>query len=142
MTTVDVMGVFDPLMTGFSVDSSSLADEWFADPTHGSVTWRTLVGGSGLPSSGIVSGIAAFGAGGTLKPHRHDAPEFYFGLEGEGVVTIEGTEHRIAPGVAVYLPGGAEHATVAGPDGLRMLYAFPVDRFEEVEYRFSESAYA
>lgn len=138
MTTVEILGAFAPAMTGFSVDVSTLADECFADPARGTVTWRTLVDGCATPSSGIVSGIASFGPGGTLNPHRHAHPEFYFGLEGEGTVTVDGTPHRIAPGVAVYVPGDAEHGTVAGSEGLRFLYVFAADRFDQVEYRFSQ----
>ena len=134
---VEVTGAFGAVMQGFSVDVASLADEGWPDPARGDVTWRTLIGRGETPSSGLVAGLATFGPGGRLNAHRHAAPEFYFGLEGEGVVTVDGTPHRIAAGICVYLPPDAEHATVAGEAGLRMLYAFPVDRFEEVEYRFS-----
>ena len=124
-------------LTGFSVDIDTLADEGWGEKARGSVTWRTLVDADRHPSQGLASGVATFGPGGTLNPHRHGPAEFYFGLEGEGTVTIDGVPHRIAPGVAIYLPPDAEHGTEAGPDGLRMLYVFPVDRLDEVDYRFT-----
>ena len=33
------------------------------------------------------------------------------------------------PDVAAFIPGGTEHAIVAGPDGLKLLYGFARDRF-------------
>ncbi|MFW2589182.1 cupin domain-containing protein [Sagittula sp. SSi028] len=107
------------------------------DPAFGTVRWRTLFDGDKTATSSMVLGVAEFGPEGTLLPHRHSPSEIYFGLSGQGTVTIDGVAHDIGPGVAVYVPEDAEHGTVAGPDGLRFLYVFPRDRFAEVEYRFS-----
>lgn len=109
------------------------------DPAFGTVRWRTLFCADRTATSGMVMGIAEFGALGTLKPHRHGPAEMYFGLAGSGIVTIDGTAHEIGPNVALFIPADAEHGTVAGTEGLRFLYVFPRDRFSEVEYRFSES---
>lgn len=122
---------------GFAVNMADLAEEWFDDAQRGTVRWRTLVDGGRLPTTGMVAGVATFGPGGTLNAHRHTAPEFYFGLSGSAIVTIDGVDWTLEPGVAVYLPGDVEHATVAGADGASFLYVFPVDRFDDVEYRFS-----
>lgn len=107
------------------------------DPAFGTVRWRTLFSGDKTATSGMVMGVAEFGAGGTLLPHRHAPAEIYFGLEGSGVVTIEGVAHEFGPGIALFVPGNAEHSTIAGPDGLRLLYVFARDRFADVEYHFS-----
>ena len=140
MTAMQDNQAFQTLMQAFAVDAASLAVEGGTDAAYGSVTWRTLVCADKAPSSGLVAGIAEFGPGGTLNPHRHSPPEVYFGLDGEGIVTIDGVAHRIGPGIAIYLPGDAEHGVIAGPAGLRFLYTFPVSRFDEVDYRFSASA--
>ena len=124
-------------LTGFSVDLETLADEGWGEKARGSVTWRTLVDADRHPSASLAAGVATFGPGGSLNPHRRGPAEFYFGLDGDGIVTVDGVPHRIAAGVAVYLPPDAEHGTVAGPEGLRLLYVFPVDRLDEVDYRFS-----
>lgn len=107
------------------------------DPAFGSVRWRTLFCADKTATSGMVMGVAEFGAEGTLMPHRHGPAEIYFGLEGSGTVTIDGVQHELSRGSALYIPEEAEHGTVAGPDGLRMLYVFAKDRFAEVVYRFS-----
>ncbi|MBP0483798.1 cupin domain-containing protein [Sagittula sp. M10.9X] len=107
------------------------------DPAFGTVRWRTIFDADRTATSAMVLGVAEFGPEGTLAPHRHAPAEIYFGLSGNGVVTIDGVAHGIAPGVALYLPPDVEHGTVAGPEGLRFLYVFPRDRFAEVEYRFT-----
>ena len=112
------------------------------DPAFGTVRWRTLFCGDRTATTGMVMGVAEFGAEGTLLPHRHGPAEIYFGLAGSGVVTIDGVPHEIGPGVAIYVPEEAEHGTVAGEEGLRFLYVFPRDRFAEVDYRFSSAGCA
>ncbi|MEO1680221.1 MAG: cupin domain-containing protein [Pseudomonadota bacterium] len=122
---------------GFAVDVAELPLERDPDTGFGSCGWRTLICGDRTPSSGMVMGVAEFGPGETLEPHRHGPAEVYFGLTGTGVVTIEGVAHEIRPGVAVYLPPEAEHGTVAGSTGLTFAYCFPTGRFADVDYRFS-----
>jgi len=108
------------------------------DPgVFGTVKWRTLFCSERTATSGVVMGVAEFGPGDTLLPHRHGPAEIYFGLSGQGTVTIDGTAHAMAPGVALYIPEEAEHGTVAGADGLRFLYVFPRDKYSDVDYRFS-----
>lgn len=119
------------------VDLAALPLEGGDDPAFGTVRWRTLFCADRTATGGVVMGIADFGPGGTLLPHRHSPAEVYFGLEGAAVVTVDGVAQAMAPGVALFIPGDAEHGTVAGPEGFRMLYVFPKDRFSEVEYRFS-----
>lgn len=127
-----------PSSMPFSVDTATLPLEGGTDPAFGTVMWRTLVCADRTPSSDMVMGLAEFGPGGTLLPHRHTPAEVYYGVEGSGTVTIDGTPHRIAPGIAVFVPSDAEHGTVAGPEGLKFVYVFPNGRFAEVEYRFSQ----
>ena len=128
---------FAPSDRAYSLDSADVPLEGGTDPVFGTVRWRTLVNGHSDDPKDIVFGIAEFEAGGTLLPHRHLQAEIYFGLEGEGMVTIEGVEHRIAPGIVIYVPGDAEHSTLAGPGGLKFAYGFAERSFADIEYRFS-----
>lgn len=120
-----------------AVDAAQVPLTGGTDPTYGTVQWRTLINGTDTAPRDLVLGIAEFGPQGTLHPHRHSPAEFYFGLEGCGTVTIDGVPHSIGPGVALYIPGDAEHGTVAGPEGLRFAYGFAAPGFEGIEYRFS-----
>ncbi len=126
----------------FSVNAAHVPLEGGMDPAFGSVRWRTLINGDDSTPKEFVLGVAEFDACGTLEPHRHSAAEFYFGLSGSGVVTIDGTPHDISAGVALYIPGDAEHGVVAGPEGLRFSYGFAEPQFSAVTYRFSAAANA
>jgi mannose-6-phosphate isomerase len=45
-----------------------------------------------------------------LSYQRHARrAEHWFVLSGEGVVTLDGVEHRVAPGIAIDVPMGAAH---------------------------------
>ncbi|MEX0283683.1 MAG: cupin domain-containing protein [Paracoccaceae bacterium] len=110
------------------------------DPAFGEVRWRTLIDGTDASLRDLVLGIAEFGPGDRLFPHRHAPAEFYLGLDGDGVVTIDGEPHAIGPGVAIYVPGNAEHGTVAGANGLRFAYGFASGSFDGISYVFSATA--
>ncbi|MEQ9694362.1 cupin domain-containing protein [Shimia sp. SDUM112013] len=142
-TAYDTVGLIadnipaEPSSTAFSLDAANVPLEGGTDPAYGTVRWRTLINGNSDAPKEFVLGIAEFDPHGMLHPHRHDAAEFYFGLEGRGTVTIDGIPHEIAPGVAIYVPANAEHGTVAGPEGLRFSYGFAESSFADITYRFS-----
>jgi quercetin dioxygenase-like cupin family protein len=112
-------------------------DGW-DDPVKGRIAWRTLFSGDRTLTDGLTAGIAEVEPGGWLGLHRHTPPEIYYVIEGSGVVTLEGTEHAVVAGSAVFIPGNAEHGVRnPGKTPLRFLYAFAADSFSEIEYRFS-----
>jgi len=119
------------------VDAAEVPLSGGTDPSFGEVRWRTLIDSCTEKSRDMVLGIAEFEAHGRLHSHRHDPAEFYLGLEGFGIVTIDGTPHEMRPGVAIYVPANAEHDTKAGPDGLKFAYGFAEGSFEQITYRFS-----
>ncbi len=128
---------FAPKGMAFTVDAATTPLEGGTDLAFGTVRWRTLITGNEHTKREFVLGIAEFEPHGTLLQHRHDPAEFYLGIEGDGVVTIDGTPHRIAAGIAVYVPANSEHGVIAGSCGLRMTYGFAEGAFSDVEYRFS-----
>lgn len=128
--------------TAFAVNAAHVPLEGGVDPSFGSVRWRTLINGDDSAPKEFVLGVAEFEAHGTLEPHRHSPAEFYFGLSGSGIVTIEGVAHEISAGVALYIPADAEHGVVAGPEGLRFSYGFAEPQFGAITYRFSAAANA
>jgi quercetin dioxygenase-like cupin family protein len=114
-------------------------DGW-DDPQKGRVAWRTLFSGDLTETEALTCGVAELQRDGWLGLHRHSPAEIYYILEGSGIVTLDGVEHAVAAGSAVFIPGDAEHGIRnTGPGLLRFLYAFPVDAFGDVEYRFTQS---
>ena len=114
-------------------------DGW-DDPVHGRVRWRTLLSGDVTPTENITLGIATLDPGDRLNLHRHAPPEVYVILDGEAVVTIDGVERAAGPDTAVFIPGDAEHGIRnPGPARVRFLYAFGVDSFADVVYRFPDT---
>ncbi|MCB1235255.1 MAG: cupin domain-containing protein [Verrucomicrobiae bacterium] len=61
-------------------------------------------------------------AGATQRHYHRLAEEFYFILEGEGSMEIDGETRKVGPGVAVLIPPGAWHQIRAAETGdLRFL---------------------
>jgi mannose-6-phosphate isomerase-like protein (cupin superfamily) len=48
-------------------------------------------------------------AGSKAEPHFHNTHEWYFILEGTGVVQIEDEARRVAPGDLIYIPPNQRH---------------------------------
>ena len=74
-----------------------------------------------------------------MKLHRHRQAEIYHVTQGKGVVTIDGKGYEVGKGSVVWIPGDAEHGIEnVGEEDLVWLYAFAVDGFADVVYRFDE----
>lgn len=106
------------------------------------VTWRTLISADRTPTEALTVGTAEIQPGAPTDGarHRHEAPEVYYFLTGAGLVDIAGTEHPVEPGTAVFIPSNEWHfVTNTGSEPLRLLYAFAVDRFDDIAYERPEA---
>jgi mannose-6-phosphate isomerase-like protein (cupin superfamily) len=113
--------------------------ERWSDPVRGDVGFRTLFGGA-VRTGDFTAGVTVLEVGGWLGHHRHEPAELYYVTSGEGTLSVDGREHEVRAGSAVYIPGGSEHAIRnTGGDLLRFFYVFAVGSFEEIEYRFTAS---
>jgi mannose-6-phosphate isomerase-like protein (cupin superfamily) len=119
------------------IDAQDCAPARWDDPARGTLAWRMLFSAETTPTEALVCGIAEMQAGETFALHRHVEPEVYFGVEGTGDVLIDGVAHRLAPGVALYIPSMAEHGVPVATQPLRWFYAFARDRFDEITYHFT-----
>ncbi|OMQ16756.1 cupin [Modestobacter sp. VKM Ac-2676] len=119
-------------------NSADVDLETWDDPVRGKVSFRVLFSQDRTPTAALYTGLTEMPPGGWLGLHRHTATEVYHLVEGHGVVVLDGVEHPVAAGSAIFVPGDVEHGirnTGNGP--LRFVYAFPTDSFEDVRYRFS-----
>ena len=119
------------------VDQASLSDATWDDPARGSIRWKTLISGDVTATDTLVCGIALMDKGETFALHSHPQPELYFGLEGEVDVQINGTAHRLKPGVALFIPGDAVHGVLAADQPVRWFYTFAADAFPDIAYTFA-----
>jgi quercetin dioxygenase-like cupin family protein len=123
-------------MTPTRADLADLADERWDAPSRGTIRFRTLISCPETDSDSLVCGVAMMLPGDTFPLHHHPQAEVYFGLEGEGEVTIDGVSHRLAPGVALYIPGGAVHGVPMAAAPLTWFYTFAADSFADIPYTF------
>ncbi len=119
------------------IDQADIAPARWDTPARGTIAWKTLLSGDVTPTDSLVCGIAIMGAGDTFALHSHPQPEVYFGLEGEVEVHINGAPHLLAPGVALFIPGGAVHGVLRAQGHVRWFYTFATDRFDQVNYTFA-----
>ena len=129
------MGQLKPLV----ISESDVARDSWDDTTKGVLGFRTLFSGGTTATRALTAGIADLNGGDWLGLHRHTPAEIYYVLEGHGTVTLDGDDYPVSAGTAVYIPGDTEHGIRnAGPAPLRFFYAFAVDSFDDVTYRFSQ----
>jgi quercetin dioxygenase-like cupin family protein len=125
----------------FVVSEQTCELEGWDDPARGVVQWRTLLSGDRTPTEALTMGVADVRplSGPRPRLHRHAQPETYYILSGHGVISLDGQERPLAPGDAVFIPGGAWHAAwCTGEDALRILYVFAANSFDEVIYEFAD----
>ncbi|MGY1763231.1 cupin domain-containing protein [Geodermatophilus sp. SYSU D00779] len=119
--------------------SDEVEPQVWDDPVRGEVCFRVLFSADRTPTSALYTGLTDVAPGGWLGLHRHGQAEVYHLVEGSGVVVLDGVEHPVTAGSAVFVPGNAEHGirnTGEGP--LRFVYAFATDAVNDVVYRFSD----
>lgn len=117
-------------------DAATLPDERWEDQGRGTIRFRTLISAPATDTAELVCGVAMLEAGKTFLLHSHPQAEVYFGLEGTGDVLVDGIPHRLAPGVALYIPGGAVHGVPLAHAPLKWFYTFAADSFGQIAYTF------
>lgn len=112
------------------------AESW-DDATRGTLAFRTLFGGPASRPGQFTAGVADLQPGEWLGVHSHEQAEIYYVLSGELLLHLDGEEHPLRAGSAVFIPGGARHGlrNVVGTPG-RLFYTLAADSFDEVQYVF------
>lgn len=86
-------------------------------------TIRSLLDRSNAPVQMQSLAEASLPAGGVTTRHYHrESEEFYYVLDGSGIMEVDDDRRRVEPGDAVIIPPGAWHQIRAdGDEGLRFL---------------------
>lgn len=102
------------------MDIRSLQDQAPFTTKDGS-TIRSLLDLSNAPVRNQSLAEATLPAGGSTQRHWHgESEEFYFLLEGRGVMEVDGVEREVGPGDAILIPPKAWHQLTA-TEPLRLL---------------------
>jgi mannose-6-phosphate isomerase-like protein (cupin superfamily) len=84
-------------------------------------TIRSILDSANAPVKMQSLAEATIPAGGATQRHWHkDSEEFYFLLEGNGTMEIDGEEREVGPGDGILIPAGAWHQ-IRTATGVRML---------------------
>lgn len=71
--------------------------------------WKSLIDKE-KGSKDIALGIGWLGPGEVHLLHHHEkASEFYYILEGTGIITVADEAAKVGPGTATYIPAGEKH---------------------------------
>ena len=85
-------------------------------------TIREFLGLATAPVRSQSLAEATLAPGQQTQRHYHaDSEEFYYVLDGEGEMEIDGERAAVGPGDAVLIPAGAWHQITAGPSELCFL---------------------
>ncbi len=86
-------------------------------------TIRSILDLSNAPVKMQSLAEATIPAGGATQRHWHkDSEEFYFLLEGRGIMEIDGEEREVGPGDGILIPAGAWHQIRStGQERIRLL---------------------
>ena len=88
--------------------------------------WALLLGPEKGDVRNVTLGYSTFPSGSAPSGHRHPAEEeLIFVVSGRGQLRTTDATIELEPGVAVFIPPGVDHATIAGDDGrLELLTVF------------------
>jgi mannose-6-phosphate isomerase-like protein (cupin superfamily) len=104
--------------------------------------WKILIGDDQSETKSLTYGIMELPEGRFLDAHFHADHEVYHVLEGVGVVLIDDEVTGIGPGSVVYIPGNATHGIRnTGKERLVMIWIFPNDKWNEVEYHMVDRSF-
>jgi len=82
-------------------------------------------------------GVLELPGGGAVPEHQDLTEEYIYVLEGGGTITVDGEQHSLSPGSAVFMPAGATVSYQNGDEALVALQVFAgpesADKYERWE---------
>ena len=119
---------------------SNLRDQaWNENKDQGKFKWKYMADSTQMISHGLSCGLLVLPPGEELPLHHHSPQEIYIIRQGEGVLLSSSNAKRIYKDSFVYIPKNIEHGLKnTGEEDLELLWIFPTDCWEEVEYVFEK----
>lgn len=117
----------------------------FPEPGRIHGGFQNIFASETTPTSELTFGIARFPKKTASKTafealHRHLPAEFYYILSGAMFLILDGVQHTVEPGGAIYIAANAEHGfcNPSFDEDLVFIWGFATDGFSEIEYKFSK----
>jgi quercetin dioxygenase-like cupin family protein len=111
--------------------------EMYPDDEHrqARIRERTFIAADRTPTRSLSMGDFEVPPGAQLDLHHHHPQEVYYVTDGEAEVYLDGRWQPLRKGDVVYFPGDAVHgARNLGTVTCRIVWIFPTDTYEEIEY--------
>ena len=121
------------------VVSHSRDQAWIENADQGKFRWKYMVDSTQMNSHGLSCGILVLPPGEELPLHYHSPQEIYIIRQGEGLLLSSLNTRKVCKDSFVYIPQNFEHGLKnTGNVDLELLWIFPTDCWEEVEYIFKK----
>ena len=119
---------------------SHLRDQpWNENKDQGKFRWKYMADSTQIQSHGLSCGVLVLPPGESLPLHCHLPQEIYIIRRGEGLLLSSLNTRKVCKDSFVYIPQNFEHGLKnTGEEDLELLWIFPTDCWEEVEYVFKK----
>jgi len=119
---------------------SHLRDQpWNENKDQGKFRWKYMADSTQIQSHGLSCGVLVLPPGESLPLHYHSPQEIYIIRRGEGLLLSSLNTRKVCKDSFVYIPQNFEHGLKnTGEEDLKLLWIFPTDCWEEVEYVFKK----
>ena len=119
---------------------SHLRDQlWNENKDQGKFRWKYMADSTQMKSHGLSCGVLVLPPGEELPLHYHSPQEIYIIRRGEGLLLSSLNTRKVCKDSFVYIPQNFEHGLKnTGEEDLELLWIFPTDCWEEVEYVFKK----
>ena len=112
---------------------------WNQNKDQGKFRWKYMADSTQIKSHGLSCGVLLLPAGEELPLHYHSPQEVYIIRRGEGLLLSPLNTKKVCKDNFVYIPKNFKHGLKnTGNDDLELVWIFPTDCWEEVEYVFEK----
>ena len=112
---------------------------WKQNKNQGTFRWRYMVDSTKIKSHGLSCGVLVLPPGEELPLHYHSPQEIYIIRQGEGLLLSSLNTKKVYKDSFVYIPKNTKHGLKnTGKQDLELLWIFPTNCWEEVEYIFKK----
>ena len=112
---------------------------WNQNKDQGKFRWKYMADSTQIKSHGLSCGVLVLPAGEELPLHHHSPQEIYIIRRGEGLLLSSLNTTKVCKDSFIYIPKNFERGLKnTGDEVLEILWIFPTDCWEEVEYVFEK----